>query len=158
MSPITEHNPAPDPDLQQVLDRLRAALPAALAGHDVVAAYAYGSLVRRKMTPFSDIDVALVLGESPDSYERLMVELSVQEALEQATGLSPVDVRVINEAPLDARGRIIQDGTLLYERDRRSRVAFEVELRKRYFDFAPVAHRLREAFLDRVQERGLVHG
>jgi len=143
---------------RQILDQLREALPAVLSGYEVIAAYAYGSVVRERLTPFSDIDVALVLRESRSSYDRLMLELSVQEALEAATGLSPFDVRVINEAPLDVRGRIVQEGILLYERDRHDRVSFEVRVRKLYFDFAPAAYALREAFLQRVEERGLLHG
>lgn len=151
-------NPVLHPEPYQILDQLRVALPAVLAGYEVIAAYAYGSVVRETMTQFSDVDVAVVLKDLPASYDRLMLELSLQGAIEEAIGFSPVDVRAINEAPLEVRGRIIQQGVLLYERDRRSRVAFEVQLRKRYFDFAPVAHTLREAFLDRVQNRGLLHG
>jgi hypothetical protein len=47
---------------------------------------------------------------------------------------------------------------LLYERDRARRVRFEVMTRKQYFDFAPVARRLRKAFLEHVREDGLLYG
>ena len=86
------------------------------------------------------------------------MELTIQGDIEAAWGLSPVDVRAINEAPLTVQGRIVQQGVLLYERDRARRVAFEVATRKRYFDFAPVARRLRDAFLQRVHREGLLYG
>ena len=70
----------------------------------------------------------------------------------------PVDVRAINDAPLTVRGRIVQEGILLYERDRARRVAFEVTTRKQYFDFAPTARRLRDAFLQHVHKEGLLRG
>ncbi len=141
-----------------MLARLRRTLPSILAGYPVEAAYVYGSVARGTMTPFSDVDVALVLRESLPSYDRLMLELAVQGAIEEAIGFSPVDVRAINEAPLMIRGRIVQQGILLYERDWRRRVAFEVQTRKRYFDFAPAARRLRDAFLQRVHREGLLRG
>jgi predicted nucleotidyltransferase len=143
---------------EQIMARLRQVLPAILTRYPVDAAYVYGSVARGTVTPFSDIDIALLLSESPPPYERLMLELDIQAAIEDGSGLSEVDVRAINEAPLSARGKIVQQGVLLYERDRARRIAFEVQTRKRYFDFAPTAHRLRAAFLDKIHREGLLHG
>jgi hypothetical protein len=56
------------------------------------------------------------------------------------------------------QGKVVQEGLLVYEGDRSRRVAFEVETRKRYFDFAPAARRLRTAFLDKVHREGLLYG
>jgi hypothetical protein len=122
----------------------------------VDVAYVYGSVARGTVLPFSDIDVALLLTTPLPPYEQLQLELALQAEIEDASGLSPVDVRVINQAPLLVRGRIVQQGILLYERDRTRRVAFEVATRKRYFDFTPVAERLRDAFLARVHKDGLL--
>lgn len=110
------------------------------------------------MTPLSDVDIALLLIAPLPPYERLTMELTIQGDIEAACGLSPVDVRAISEAPLTVQGRIVQQGILLYERDRARRIAFEIETRKRYFDFAPVARRLRDAFLQRVHREGLLYG
>jgi len=142
----------------RILTQLRDALPSILAEYPVEAAYVYGSVARGTVTPFSDVDIALVLQEPLPSYDQLVLEFTVQGAIEDALGLLPVDVRVINMAPVMVRGRIVQHGVLLYERDRVHRVAFEVATRKRYFDFAPVAHRLRDAFLQRVYREGLFYG
>ncbi|UCC86396.1 MAG: nucleotidyltransferase domain-containing protein [Anaerolineales bacterium] len=142
----------------QILALLQEVLPSVLAEYPVDMAYVYGSVVRGTVTPFSDVDIALVLSETPSSYQRLMLELEVQAAVEDASGLKRVDVRAINVAPLLVRGRIVQQGVLLYERERAQRVAFEVHTRKRYFDFAPAARRLRDAFLDKTRREGLLHG
>jgi uncharacterized protein len=143
---------------EALLARVRAVLPCVLEGRPVVAAYVYGSVAAGTMTPRSDLDVALVLGTTLDPYERLLLELAIQAEVEDALQAVPVDVRAIDEAPLMVRGKIVQTGVLVYERDRRARVAFEVETRKRYFDFAPSARRLRAAFLQHVREKGLSHG
>lgn len=142
----------------RIIDRLREALPSVLAEYPVDVAYVFGSVARGMVTPFSDVDIALVLSEPLASYDRLMLELKIEAAIEDASGLRGLDVRAIDEAPLLVRGEVVQEGIRLYERDHARRVAFEVETRKRYFDFAPVARRLQAAFLDKVRREGLLHG
>ena len=141
----------------QILDRLREVVPAVLAQYPVEVAYAYGSVARGTITPFSDVDVALVLSEKLPPYERMMLEFEIEAAIEDASGLTGLDVRAINEAPLMVRGKVVQEGIRLYELHRARRVAFEVQTRKRYFDFAPVARRLQSAFLDKVRREGLLY-
>jgi predicted nucleotidyltransferase len=145
----------------RTLGLMRQILPSVLVQYPVEAAYVYGSAARGTMMPFSDVDVALLLSESMPSYERLVLELEIQGAIEAAldeTNPLPVDVRAINDAPLTVRGQIVQQGVLVYERDRGRRITFEVQTRKQYLDFAPVARRLRDAFLQHVQREGLLRG
>jgi predicted nucleotidyltransferase len=49
-------------------------------------AYLYGSVARGHPLPSSDVDIALVLTESPPPYRQLMLELEIQAALETACG------------------------------------------------------------------------
>jgi predicted nucleotidyltransferase len=143
---------------EQMMAQLERCLPALLAQYPVDAAYVYGSVARGTATPLSDVDIALLLTDPISSYERLKLELTIQGDIATTCGLSSVDVRAINDAPLMVQGRVVQQGRLLYERDRARRVRFEVMTRKRYFDFAPVARRLRKAFLEHVREDGLLYG
>ncbi len=142
----------------RILARLREILPSVLAVYPVDIAYVYGSVARGTVTPFSDVDIALVLSRSLSPYDRLMLELEIQAAIEDAGDLTAVDVRAINGAPLLVQGKVVQEGLLVYEGDRSRRVAFEVGTRKRYFDFAPAARRLRTAFLEKVHREGLFYG
>jgi len=139
-----------------ILSRLREAVPSVLSHYPVDAAYVYGSVARGTVMPFSDVDIALVLRESPPAYDRLRLELKIQAAIEDATGLMSIDVWSVNEAPLMVRGTVVQEGLLVYEGDRARRVDFEVQTRKRYFDFAPGARRLSAAFLDNIRREGLL--
>jgi predicted nucleotidyltransferase len=143
---------------EQVIAQLTSALPPVLEQYPVDAAYVYGSVARGTATPLSDVDIALLLAQPLPFYDQLKLELAIQADIETACGLSAVDVRTINDAPLMVQGRIVQQGRLVYERDRQHRVHFEVMTRKLYFDFAPVAHRLRDAFLERVRKDGLLYG
>jgi predicted nucleotidyltransferase len=142
----------------QILEQLKKVLPSVLAEYPVDVAYVFGSVARGTVTPFSDVDIALIFSETLPPYERLKMELEIEAAIEDASGLRGMDVRAINEAPLLVRGEVVQEGVRLYERDHARRVAFEVETRKRYFDFAPVARRLQTAFLDKIRREGLLHG
>jgi len=139
----------------QLIDRLKTRAPDVLAGYPVDVAYLYGSVARGRPLPSSDIDVALVFTERLSPYPRLLLELEVQAALEEACGLTGLDVRSINHAPLTVQGRIVQEGLLLYERDRDRRIAFEALTRRKYFDYRPTAERMQRAFLDLVQRKGL---
>lgn len=53
--------PAYDRDADDVLERLRAAAPAALGGEQVILAYLFDSHARGTASPGSDVDVALLL-------------------------------------------------------------------------------------------------
>lgn len=140
---------------KRLLARLREVIPSILACYPVEAAYVYGSVVRGTVTPFSDVDIALLLTMPLPPYEQLQLELTIQGEIESTREFNDVDVRVINQAPLLVRGHIVQQGVLIYEKDRASRIAFEVTTRKQYFDFAPIAQRLRQAFLEHIRREGI---
>jgi predicted nucleotidyltransferase len=138
--------------------RLKACAAEVLAKFPVEIAYLHGSVARGCPLPTSDVDVAVLLAELPPPYDRLRLEFDIQAALEDACGLSNLDVRAINEAPLMVQGNIVQEGVLLYNRDKDQRVAFEVLTRKRYFDFQPAAKRLQQAYFNRIRREGLLRG
>ena len=50
----------------------------------------------------------------------------------------PLDIVVLNRASPDLTHRVLRDGVLVLESDRRTRVEFEVRSRAQYFDLAPL--------------------
>ena len=145
-------------DTQALISQLDASLSSILDGQPVLLAYLYGSVAVGQTTPFSDVDIALVLSEPLSPRERLDLELGVEIALEDMLGLPNADVRVINDAPLQVRGTVVQEGILLYCRDEEQRVDFESYTLKLYLDFEPVAEMFRKLFIERVCTEGLGHG
>lgn len=142
----------------EIQARLQRCAPAILAVYPIEMAYLHGSVARGCPLPNSDVDIAVVLTEMPPAYERLKLEFDIQAALEDTCGLSNVDVRTINDAPIMAQGPIVQEGILLYSRDKARRVAFEVLTRKKYFDFRPAAEVMQRAFLNHIRREGLSRG
>ena len=139
----------------QIVEALKAHLPLILQDRPVLLAYAYGSVAAGCLTPFSDVDVALVLsdeGLTPREQLRLQLQLSVELA---DAGIAEADVRIINQAPLAIRGQVACQGILLYSGDEAARVEFETRTRDEYFDYQPIARRLREAYFADLQQRGL---
>jgi predicted nucleotidyltransferase len=102
----------------------------------VVAVYLYGSRARGTATDASDVDVGVLLAQDPaPTLEGLGLDREAE--LERLLGL-PVQIVVLNRAPPDLIHRVLRDGRLLVERDRKRRIAFEVLARNRFFDLQPI--------------------
>lgn len=108
---------------------------------DIAAVYLFGSTARGTHHADSDVDVAVLFDRTPSS--RLNgPRLAIEGTLERALGV-PVDLVVLNDAPVDLRIRVLRDGRLLIDRDPSARIAFEVRTRNEAFDLEPVLARYR---------------
>jgi len=139
-------------DRQDIVERLRAALPPILACQPVMMAYLYGSVATGHTLPGSDVDVALVLepGHGLSAYHRMQMELRIAAELEVQCDLPQADVRSVNDAPVMVQGTVVTEGVLVYSRDEDFRADFEVLTRKRYFDFLPVARMMQRAYFEHM--------
>ena len=113
----------------------------ALTKHDeIVLAYVFGSFVHSGH--FSDIDLGILVKEK--LVTPLNIELKLEIALEDIVHY-PVDVRILNHAPLSFCQNVIRYGRVVLERDANLRADFTGNILKQYFDFAPFRRRyLRE--------------
>src|SRR5690606_19741186 len=113
---------------QAVTDRLGA-------DPSVATVYLFGSRARGTARPHSDVDLGLLYrGAAPQTL--LEQPYDAQAQLSRELGV-PVDIVVLNTAPVDLIHRVLRDGQLLIESDRSARIAFEVDARNRYFDLLP---------------------
>jgi uncharacterized protein len=108
---------------------------------DVVAVYLFGSTARGDARPDSDVDVA-VLFDRPQPSTLDAPRFVLEGTLEDAIG-RPVDLVVLNDAPVDLRIRVLRHGRLLVDRVPAARIAFEVRTRNEAFDMEPVLARYR---------------
>jgi predicted nucleotidyltransferase len=107
----------------------------------VVAAYLFGSVARGTSRRGSDVDIAILCsGSPPTSLADLPLDLEAD--LERLLG-APVQVVVLNRAPVDLIHRVLRDGVLLVDRDPSIRILFEVRARNEFFDLQPVLARYR---------------
>lgn len=121
----------PEEDRLGLLRRLKGKLE---KEGGILFAYVYGSFLEGR--PFKDLDVAIWIEDSSKAFyytvdfsARLEVELKV-----------PVDVQVLNEAPLPFKHHIFTRGRLLFSREERLRMRLADEAIRQYLDLK----RLRE--------------
>jgi predicted nucleotidyltransferase len=91
-------------------------------------AYIYGGFVKRDK--FRDVDIAIWV-EDPSRAHEYEVDLAVKLSL--TLGI-PVDVHVLNEAPLPFKYSVFSEGKLLFSRDERKRVEVVDETIREYID------------------------
>jgi uncharacterized protein len=106
---------------------------------EISFAYLHGSF--NEQGSFADIDIAVYLNSLPQS--PLAYELQMEADLMRELGRYPVDVRILNRAPLSFRYNVIREGKVLVVRDEDQRSTFQETTVTRYFDFAPY----RDAYL-----------
>lgn len=139
-------------DKAAALDALRKALQAQQA---VVFAYVYGSFLEDR--PFHDIDVAVYLDATLEpkmgvyatnlaaELEKSLSHVLVDVQRVHARKSLPVDLRVLNQAPLGFRYHVFR-GRLLFSRDDALHAQKVERTVSRYLDLKPLRRRgLKEA-------------
>jgi predicted nucleotidyltransferase len=138
-----------------LLLKLRAVAGALFAERPILAAYAFGSRVSGQPRAQSDLDVGYyptgyLRGESLPAKEEMILASRLSEAL----GVE-VDLRNLAQAPLELRGRALEDGVRIFSGNDAERVGLERDLLGRYHDYKETFLRMHEIRLKRTAERGL---
>ena len=128
------------------------------SSYPVLFAYAYGSMASGTAHRFSDLDIGVYLGS--DCVKNVLeTELNLSLEIDRQLGhVIETDVRAINTLPLELVGRMLTEGILVYCADESRRVAFEVLLRKQYFDFLPIIRSHRRAYIESEKRKRNHHG
>jgi len=120
----------------------------------VVCAYLYGSVARGEARRSSDVDAAVLFDPRPAS--RLDAgPLDLEADLERAVG-RPVHLLVLNGAPADLVHRVLRDGRIVLDRERATRIRFEVAKRNEYFDLEPIRHLYRRTGIASMTDAELI--
>ena len=78
------------------------------------------------------------------------MELSIADALAVACHIPEADVRVMNDAPIVFKGKVITEGILVFSRDEEFRIRYDLHAQDMYFDFLPTHRQLQAAFFRRL--------
>ena len=114
---------------------------------DILFAYLHGSFFSGGR--FRDIDLAVYL--KPPFSSALQVELEMEAELSKGVKRHPVEVRVLNQAPLSFRYNVIKNGESIVVVDDDLRCDFMEATLSQYFDFAP----FRKMYLKEVLGSGI---
>jgi hypothetical protein len=74
--------------------------------------------------------------------------------LSESVGFT-VDLRNLAGAPLELRGRVLEDGMRIYSGDAAARVALERDVLSRYHDYKEVFREMHDVRLRAIAERGI---
>ncbi len=118
----------------------------------VEAAYLFGSVAKGTAGPRSDVDVAVLFNAGLGKEERFDRQLALAVELGSRLGRE-ADVIDLAAAPLVLQHQVLAHGECVFERDARSRVAFEVASRWAYFDLKHIRD-LHTAGMLKAMERG----
>lgn len=104
---------------------------------EVEVAYVFGSLSRGRVNSLSDIDIALLIDRDrikeeiyPYGYKADMLA-----DLVQLLKTNDVDLVILDEANPLLRHRILYFGKIIYSRDERKRIKFQVDTINKYNDY-----------------------
>lgn len=123
----------------------------AFRSNGIAFAYLFGSRAKGVDHAMSDADVAVM----PRS-ELALAELArLADDLAGSLGETEIDVVSLDRAGLELRGRVVQEGRLIFSEDEPARVAFEVRTRSEYLDYLPTLKLHTRRYLRQVGERGL---
>jgi predicted nucleotidyltransferase len=112
------------------IEKIKQKLISTLNGHnEILFAYLHGSF---GTLPFRDIDIGAYCIIPEDGVFDFELEMSSE--LEIASGY-PVDFKVINYTPIGFQFSVINEGTLLFEKDKGVRLLFIEDVGLRYMDY-----------------------
>jgi len=99
----------------------------------VLFAYLFGGLARGRVSPLSDVDIAIYLADGADiAQEKLEMLGKMNELLKT----DEVDMVILNTAPLPLAARIIKHKIILVDKMPFVRHKFESLVIRKYFDFS----------------------
>ncbi len=112
-------------------DKLAEKIASSLGAKErVVFAYIFGSFLTGRA--FQDIDIGIYIS-NPSDVPPLKLELEFEAFLENEVRL-PVDVRIINRAPVSFAYNVLKGGRVVVDKDKDLRADFEGLIYKKYSD------------------------
>lgn len=100
---------------------------------NIVFAYLFGGLAKNRISPISDIDVAVYLRNIENILdEKIRILNKICELLK----FDDVDLIILNLAPISLKGRILQNKIIIVDKNPTLRHSFESLTLREFFDFS----------------------
>jgi hypothetical protein len=121
--------PLPD----NIDDLLSLAFDYLRSDEDILFAYLFGSLSRKKAGILSDVDIAVYLAEKVSFAEKKLETLG---NLVNILNTDEIDLVVLNRAPLALRMKILENKRVIVDKAPLIRHRYESLTMRQYFDFS----------------------
>ena len=103
---------------------------------DILFAYLFGSLARKKAGPLSDVDIAVYCREGSSFPEK---KLEILGNLASVLKTDEIDLVVLNRAPLVLGMKILENKRVIVDKSPLTRHRYESLTMRQYFDFSYIA-------------------
>lgn len=113
----------------------------------ILVAYIFGSHAKGTNTRESDIDIAILLSETPE--KTLDYQLYLVKELSGILG-DNVDLVILNNAPPLLKNQVIKHGKVIYSASERSRIIFEAKAQSEYLDLSMALKRYDECLIRKI--------
>lgn len=137
------HDDAKMRAMDRNVDTVSATLARVLREHPdptVIAVFLYGSILRARQRPDSDVDVAVLdTADMPFPYAR---QAALMDTLERNLG-APVDLRMLRAGSVAYQAHVVTAGRVVYVGDRAALAAYETGLLAEH-DQGPATAELQE--------------
>lgn len=102
---------------------------------EIRVGYIFGSIAKGENSRLSDIDIAILLDDASLSKDvAYRYKAKVISELMGMVKTDKVDLVILNESPLFLCFRVIHDGLVVYSKDEKKRIDFEVRIMSQYID------------------------
>ena len=113
---------------------------------DVLAVLLFGSVAREEQTPFSDIDICLVLRPQTKTYRNIDLSYKRLEYLK----LFDMDIHIFQQLPIYIRRQVLKEGKVLFVRDEDVLYDLATRTAKAFEDFKHIYY----AYLEEIANDG----
>ncbi len=120
---------------------------------EVSALYLFGSAARSRSTKDSDIDIAVLINERKLKNKTCDDLANDYYDASPSFSLRSVDIVILNNASPYLKHRVLKTGEILFDRDRKLRVAFTTRAVIEYIDFRPIEKIFNKAVANRIRRQ-----
>lgn len=114
-------------DIFQRIDSLTALF---MSEPNIVFAYLFGGLLKKKASPLRDADIAVFVKD-----KKKLDYLELFNKVTNTLGTDEVDLVILNTSPISLTGRILQERKVLADKDPFLRHKYESFILRNFFDF-----------------------
>ena len=104
---------------------------------EIEVAYIFGSVAQKKITPLSDIDIAILIDNQQidENAYRYGYKAEILSDLIKLLKTNAIDLVILNEADTLLRHRVLYSGEILHSKNENKRIAFQTTTLGKYNDY-----------------------
>ena len=120
------------------MDEIKNTLTGYLQKHpEIEVAYIFGSLAQGKTNALSDIDIAIITDSQQINNKnyRYGYKAEILTDLIKLLKTNNIDLVILNEANTLLKHRVLRHGKLIYSKNERKRINFQIDTINKYNDY-----------------------